>query len=103
MAGPWSHPGPQHPKVDPDKPTGAGADQELGVAFEKLDISPPSTQQPGPPKVLPLRSPSGASPKPGTANPFANPFAALLPRAPEPGPPSERTQQMRKDLEKTLL
>jgi hypothetical protein len=37
------HPEPQHPKVGPDKPTGAGADQELGVAFEKLAISPPST------------------------------------------------------------
>ncbi len=38
------HPEPQLPKVDPDKPTGAGADQELGVAFEKLAISPPSTR-----------------------------------------------------------
>jgi len=32
-----------------------------------------------------------------------SPFAALLPRAQEPGPPSERTRQMRKELEKTLL
>jgi hypothetical protein len=38
------HPETQHPKVDPDKPAGAGADQELGVAFEKLAISPPNTQ-----------------------------------------------------------
>jgi len=44
-------------------------------------------------------SPPRAPPEPGAANPFA----ALLPRAQEPGPPSERTRQMRKELEKTLL
>jgi hypothetical protein len=85
--------------VDPNKPVGAVADQELELAFEKLAISPPSTQQAGPPKVLPPRSPPGASSKPGAANPFA----ALLPRTRQPGPPSERTRQMCKELEKTLL
>jgi hypothetical protein len=93
------HSEPQHPKVDPDEPAGAGADQELGVAFEKLAISPPSTRQRGPLKVSPPRSPPGAPPKLGPANTFA----ALLSGAQEPGPPSEQTQQMHKELEKTLL
>jgi hypothetical protein len=93
------HPEPQHPKVGPDKPTGAGADQELGVAFEKLVISPPSTWRLGSPKVSPPRSTPETPPKPGPANPFAT----LLPGAQEPGPPSDRTHQMRKELEKTLL
>jgi hypothetical protein len=96
---PQHHPEPQHPKVDPDEPAGAGADQELGVAFEKLAITPPSARRPGPLKISPPRSPPGTPPKPGAANPFA----ALLPGAQEPGPPSERTRQMRKELEKTLL
>ncbi len=34
---------PQHPKVDPDEPAGAGANQELDLAFEQLAISPPNT------------------------------------------------------------
>ncbi len=92
-------PEPQHPKVDPDEPAGAGANQELDLAFEQLAIWPPNTRRPGPHKVSPPRSPPGTSPKPGAVNPFA----ALLPRAQEPGPPSERTRQMRKELEKTLL
>ena len=85
--------------MDPNEPAGAGTDQELGVAFEHLAISPPSARRPGPLKVSPSGSPPGASPKPGAVNPFA----ALLPRAQDPGPPSERTRQMRKELEKTLL
>ncbi len=85
--------------MDPDEPAGARVDQEFGVAFEQLAISPPSAQQPGPLQVLPPRSPPGTPPKPGAANPFA----ALLPRTQEPGLPSERTRQMRKELEKTLL
>jgi len=85
--------------VDPDEPAGAGANQELDLAFEQLAISPANTRRPGPPKVSPPGSPPRAPPEPGAANPFA----ALLPRTQEPGPPSERTRQMRKELEKTIL
>ena len=85
--------------MDPDEPAGARADQELGVAFEKLAISPPSARRPGPLKVSPPGSPPRTPPEPGAANPFA----ALLSGAQKPGPPSERTRQMRKELEKTLL
>ena len=93
------HRQPRHPKVDPDEPAGAGANQELDLAFEQLAISPANTRRPGPPKVSPPGSPPRAPPEPGAANPFA----ALLPGAQKPGPPSERTRQMRKELEKTLL
>ncbi len=92
------HPEPQHPKVEPDEPVGAGADQELGLAFEALALSPPRPRRPGPLKVSPPGSPPGTPPKPGPANPFA----ALLPGAQEPGPPSKRTRQMRKELEKHI-
>jgi hypothetical protein len=50
-------------------------------------------------QVSPPRSLPGAPPKPV----LANPFAALLPGAQEPGPPSEQTRHMHKELEKTLL
>jgi hypothetical protein len=97
-----AHQGPQqprHPKVGPDEPAGAGADQELDLAFGQLAISPPGTRRPGSPKI----SPPGPLPRTPPRTGAANPFAALLPGVHEPGPPSERTRQMRKELEKTLL
>ncbi len=97
-----AHQGPQqprHPKVGPDEPAGAGADQELDLAFGQLAISPTGTRRPGSPKI----SPPGPLPRTPPRTGAANPFAALLPGVHEPGPPSERTRQMRKELEKTLL
>ncbi len=85
--------------MDPDEPAGARANQELDLAFEQLAISPTDTRRPGPHKVSPPGSPLRTPPEPGAANPFA----ALLPGAQKPIPPSERTRQMRKELEKTLL
>ena len=97
-----AHQGPQqprHPKVGPDEPAGAGADQELDLAFGQLAISPTGTRRPGSPKI----SPPGSLPRTPTEPGAANPFAALLSGVHEPGPPAERTRQMRKELEKTLL
>jgi len=85
--------------VGPDEPAGAGADQELDLAFGQLAISPPGTRRPGSPKI----SPPGPLPRTPPRTGAANPFAALLPGGHEPGPPSERTRQMRKELERTLL
>jgi hypothetical protein len=94
------HP-PDTPAVKPDQQSGRGVRRpdhlNLHTAFGRLALSPEATdRQRRPDKIPPDPRGEGADKKPGSPKLVQHQLA-------EAGPPSQRTRQVEKELEKTLL